>query len=168
MIGLKNIIISSILAVAALAAPTVLHQGSSNPSLVRRKNTDKCEAHIQVSRSGLCLYSCPTTYNIDLLDNSVPAQPMGKDWNWANVGTWSAIDPNYQIKIGTTKGPELWIDGKIPSGAGGLNNLWRGTFTLHYGSQQWNSYKCENWKYTGPGLSSDWRDEFDLWCEFDC
>lgn len=41
---------------------------------------------------------------------------MGYDWNWKNLGSWKATNPNYQIKIKTTKGPELWIDGSIPSG----------------------------------------------------
>ncbi|KAG9818974.1 hypothetical protein KCU63_g18335, partial [Aureobasidium melanogenum] len=66
--------------------------------------------------NGLCGNSCTAKYNIDLLDNSVPAQPTGKDWYWANVGTWSATNSDYQIKISTTKGPELWIIGSIPSG----------------------------------------------------
>jgi hypothetical protein len=47
MVGLQNIIISSILAIAAMAAPTVPDQESSS-SLVRRKNTNKCEAHIHI------------------------------------------------------------------------------------------------------------------------
>ncbi|KAG9817796.1 hypothetical protein KCU77_g17598, partial [Aureobasidium melanogenum] len=46
--------------------------------------------------NGLCGNSYTTKYNIDLLDNSVPAQPTGNDC--------------------TTKGPELWINGSIPSG----------------------------------------------------
>ncbi|KAG9577817.1 hypothetical protein KCU77_g15409, partial [Aureobasidium melanogenum] len=66
--------------------------------------------------NGLCGVSCTAKYNIDLLDNSVSAQPTGKDWYWVNVGTWSATNSDCQIKIGTTKGPELWIDGSIPSG----------------------------------------------------
>jgi hypothetical protein len=48
MVAFNNIIISSILAIATIAAPTVLDQESSSSSLVRRKNTDKCEAHIHI------------------------------------------------------------------------------------------------------------------------
>ncbi|KAH0182262.1 hypothetical protein KCV03_g10383, partial [Aureobasidium melanogenum] len=94
MVALKNIFTLGMLAGTGLAAPTVLDDGSSASSLVRRKNTNKCEAHIHIDASnGLCGNSCTTKYNIDLLDNSVPAQPMGKDWYWANVGTWSATNP---------------------------------------------------------------------------
>jgi hypothetical protein len=63
--------------------------------------------------NGLCGNSYTAKYNIDLLDKSVPAQPTGKYWY---VGTWSATNSDYQIKISTTKGPELWIIGSIPSG----------------------------------------------------
>lgn len=48
MVAFNNIIISSILAIAAMAAPAVLDQESSSSSLVRRKNTNKCEAHIHI------------------------------------------------------------------------------------------------------------------------
>jgi Ni/Co efflux regulator RcnB len=48
MVAFNDIIVSSILAVAAMAAPTVLDQKSSSSSLVRRKNTNKCEAHIHI------------------------------------------------------------------------------------------------------------------------
>jgi hypothetical protein len=91
---------------------------------------------------------------------------MGYDFNWKNVGTWSATNPNYKIKIKTTKGPELWIDGSIPSGF--VNDGWRKSFTLNYGSQHWNSHECENYKYKSPRSSNGFRHEFDLWCEFDC
>ncbi|KAI4788237.1 hypothetical protein E4T44_13506 [Aureobasidium sp. EXF-8845] len=167
MIGSRNIIISSILAVAAMAAPTVLDQESSTSSLVRRKNTNKCEAHIHIDTSnGLCTGTCTDKYNIDLLDNSVPAQAFGKTWDWSQVGTWSATNPNYQIKIGTTRGLELWIDGSIPSGT--IHDTWRNSFTLHYGSQHWNSHECENYNWKSARASNGFRHEFDLWCEFDC
>jgi len=48
MVAFNNIMISSILAIAAMAAPTVLDQESSTSTLVRRKNTNKCEAHIHI------------------------------------------------------------------------------------------------------------------------
>ncbi|KAI4732546.1 hypothetical protein E4T50_16884 [Aureobasidium sp. EXF-12298] len=150
-----------------MAAPTVLDQESSPSSLVRRKNTNKCEAHIHVDTSnGLCGNSCTHKYKIDLLDNPVPAQAMGKDWNWANVGTWAAANPNYQIKTGTTRGLELWIDGSLPGGF--ITDSWRNSFTLNYGSQHWNSHECENWVHKGPRESNGCRHEYDLWCEFDC
>jgi hypothetical protein len=91
---------------------------------------------------------------------------MGKDWYWANVGTWAATNPDYEIKIGTTKGLELWIDGSLPTGL--ITDSWRRSFTLNYGSQHWNSHECENYKYKGPRESNGYRHEFDLWCEFDC
>ncbi|KAI4851875.1 hypothetical protein E4T44_01857 [Aureobasidium sp. EXF-8845] len=160
MVTFSNIIISSILAIAAMAAPTVLDQESSSSSLVRRKNTNKCEAHIHIDGN------CTAKYKVDILDNSVPAQAIGKDWYWANVGTWAATNPDYQIKIGTTRGLELWIDGRTPSGF--IKDDWRNSFTLHYGSQHWNGHECENWKYKGPRESNGYRHEFDMWCEFDC
>ncbi|THW10046.1 hypothetical protein D6D24_08276 [Aureobasidium pullulans] len=133
MVAFQNIVISSILAVAAMAAPTVLDRDTSSSTLVRRKNTNKCEAHIHLdSSNGLCGNSCTDKYNIDLIDNAVPAQAFGKTWDWSSVGTWSATNPDYQIKIGTTRGPELWIDGRIPSGF--ITDSWRSSFTLHYGS----------------------------------
>ncbi|THX00013.1 hypothetical protein D6D13_09768 [Aureobasidium pullulans] len=132
MVAFQNIVISSILAVAAMAAPTVLDKDTSSSTLVRRKNTNKCEAHIHIDASnGLCGNSCTTKYNIDLLNNAVPAQAFGKTFDWSRVGTWSATNPNYQIKIGTTRGLELWIDGRIPSGL--VHDSWRSSFTLHYG-----------------------------------
>ena len=91
---------------------------------------------------------------------------MGYDWYWKNLGTWYATNPNYRIKIKTTKGPELWIDGYIPGGW--VTDNWRRSFTLHYGSQHWNSHECENWKHKSPRISNGHRHEFDLWCEFDC
>ncbi|THW13006.1 hypothetical protein D6D23_09937 [Aureobasidium pullulans] len=175
----------NILAVAAMAAPTVLDRDTSSSTLVRRKNTNKCEAHIHldckptitnlhdqtaklkaIASNGLCGNSCTDKYNIDLLDNAVPAQAFGKTWDWSSVGTWSATNPDYQIKIGTTRGPELWIDGRIPSGF--ITDSWRSSFTLHYGDQHWNSHECENWAYKSPKISNGQRHEFDLWCEFDC
>jgi hypothetical protein len=48
MVAFQNIVISSILAVAAMAAPTVLDRDTSSSTLVRRKNTNKCEAHIHL------------------------------------------------------------------------------------------------------------------------
>ncbi|THW14122.1 hypothetical protein D6D25_07268 [Aureobasidium pullulans] len=167
MVAFQNIVISSILAVAAMAAPTVLDRDTSSSTLVRRKNTNKCEAHIHLdSSNGLCGNSCTDKYNIDLLDNAVPAQAFGKTWDWSSVGTWSATNPDYQIKIGTTRGPELWIDGRIPSGF--ITDSWRSSFTLHYGDQHWNSHECENWAYKSARASNGYRHEFDLWCEFDC
>ncbi|KAI5236760.1 hypothetical protein E4T43_08416 [Aureobasidium subglaciale] len=167
MVAVQNIIISSILAVAAMAAPTIIDKEESSSSLVRRKNTNKCEAHIHYDVSnGLCGNSCTGKYNIDLLDNSEPAQAFGKTFDWSTVGTWSATNPNYQIKIGTTRGPELWIDGSIPNGL--VHDSWRNSFTLNYGDQHWNSHECENWKYKSARASNGFRHEFDLWCEFDC
>jgi hypothetical protein len=186
MVALKNIIISGSLAIAAMAAPTVLHEESSSSSLARRKNTNKCEAHIHIdskqngrslclfnqmltsftASNGLCGDHCTHKYKIDLLNNADPAQPMGYDWNWQNVGTWGATNPNYQIKIGTTKGPELWIDGSLP--AGFVTDKWRSSFTLNYADQHWNSHECENWIYKSPRVSNGFRHEYDLWCEFDC
>ncbi|THV65425.1 hypothetical protein D6D19_09737 [Aureobasidium pullulans] len=167
MVAFQNIVISSILAVAATAAPTVLDKDVSSSTLVRRKNTNKCEAHIHIDTSnGLCGNSCTAKYNIDLLNNAVPAQAFGKTFDWSRVGTWSATNPNYQIKIATNRGAELWIDGRIPNGF--VNDSWRSSFTLHYGNQHWNSHECGNWAYKSARASNGYRHEFDLWCEFDC
>ncbi|TIA40517.1 hypothetical protein D6C78_02479 [Aureobasidium pullulans] len=167
MVVFGNVIISSILAVTALAAPTVSMPDSSSANLVRRKNTNKCEAHIHIDTSnGLCGNTCTQKWKVDLLDNSTPAQPFGKDWTWTNVGTWAATNPNYQIKIGTTRGPELWIDGDLPGWI--VGDGWRNSFTLAYGAQRWNSHECENSVHKGPRPSNGERHEFDLWCEFDC
>ncbi|THY02943.1 hypothetical protein D6C89_08061 [Aureobasidium pullulans] len=167
MVAFRNIMISSMIAVTALAAPTVSMQDSSSADLVRRKNTNKCEAHIHIDTSnGLCGNSCTQKWKVDLLDNSTPAQPFGKDWTWTNVGTWAATNPNYEIKIGTTRGPELWIDGDLPGWIVGVG--WRNSFTLAYGAQRWNSHECENFVHKGPRPSNGERHEFDLWCEFDC
>jgi hypothetical protein len=132
-------------------------------STIKSVQTAKLKAK---ASNGLCGNSCTDKYNIDLLDNAVPAQAFGKTWDWSSVGTWSATNPDYQIKIGTTRGPELWIDGRIPSGF--ITDSWRSSFTLHYGDQHWNSHECENWAYKGPKISNGQRHEFDLWCEFDC
>src|SRR5690606_11828806 len=114
--------------------------------------------------NGLCGNKCTHKYNINLLDK--PGNVMGYDWHWQKLGTWSATNPNYRIKIKTTKGLELWIDGAIPGGF--VKDSWRNSFTLHYGSQHWNSHECENYKYKSPRISNGHRHEWDLWCEFDC
>lgn len=187
MATLKNIIIYCLFATAILAAPTAVEETSPSSRLVRRKNTNKCEAHMHIDGKAnslligqfqktnlvhtasnvLCGGSCTSKYNINLLDTQQPAQPMGYDFNWQKVGTWSTTNPNYRIKIKTTKGLELWIDGKILPG-GIYTDDWRRTFTLHYGSQHWNSHECENWLYKSARASNGYRHEFDLWCEFDC
>src|SRR5690606_20813916 len=103
-------------------------------------------------------------WKIDIVDK--PGNVMGYDFNWQNKGSWYATNPNYQIKIKTTKGLELWIDGKIEGGA--VPDNWRSYLTLHYGSQHWNSMQCPTWKMKKATNSNGYRNQYDLWCEFDC
>ncbi len=91
---------------------------------------------------------------------------MGYDWDWKNVGTWGATNPDYRIKIKTTKGPELWIDGVLDN-VHGAEDAWRNSFTLHYGAQHWNGQDCKPLSKSAR-QSNGWRNQYDLWCEFDC
>ncbi|KFY97164.1 hypothetical protein V500_02195 [Pseudogymnoascus sp. VKM F-4518 (FW-2643)] len=194
MATLKNILLYGLFATAVVAAPAAVADTSPSTVLIARKNTNKCEAHIHFDGNANSLYfyqprmkpnllfiyvasnqgcttRCTSKYHIDLLDNQQPPQPMGYDFNWEKVGTWGATNPDYQIKIKTTKGLELWIDGKLPR-TGAHYELsygnWRKYLTLNYGSQHWNSISCENYALKEPGQSNGWRLELDLWCEFDC
>ncbi|RPA82148.1 hypothetical protein BJ508DRAFT_325683 [Ascobolus immersus RN42] len=172
MLSIKNMFFYGLLVAASttLAAPTTSPETSLNPSgplLVRRKNPNKCEAHIHIDSSNTwCGTNCTAKYAINVVDKA--GNPMGYDFTWAYVGTWKDTNPKYdRIKIKTTKGLELWIDGKIIGGSG-ISSNWKSTFTLHYGSQHWNSAQCVKHTDKSARISNGQRDEYDLWCEFDC
>lgn len=183
MSALKSFLITGMLAIAAVAAPaepaaadinmkidpmsvSVVETRDLEP-LERRKNTNKCEAHIHVdSSNGLCGAHCTDKWKVDIIDASTPPKAIGKTFDWSQVGTWAATNPNYDINIPTTKGPQFWIRGRLPSGI--IKDNWRASLTLHYDSQHWNGMQCENSKYKSPRASNGFRHEFDAWCEFDC
>lgn len=97
---------------------------------------------------------------------------MGYDFNWNNLGDWYATNPNYFIKIKTTHGLELWVEGvhwKMLFNPTYINtDLRYHGMTLHYGAQHFWSRSCENWAYKSARPSNGWRNEYDMWCEFDC
>ncbi|RPA82580.1 hypothetical protein BJ508DRAFT_325322 [Ascobolus immersus RN42] len=168
MLSIKNLFLYGLLAAStALAAPTEeLVESSTGLSPVKRKLPNKCEAHIHIDTSNdLCTINCTSKYAIKVVDK--PGNMMGYNFQWSAPGVWYDTNPNYpRIKIKTTKGLELWIDGKMPPGT--IPAEWRRIFTLHYGSQHWNSMQCPTWKEKRATGSNGYRNEYDLWCEFDC
>ncbi|RPA82579.1 hypothetical protein BJ508DRAFT_325321 [Ascobolus immersus RN42] len=171
--SVKNMFLLGLLAASTtLAAPTPeaapetsLTSANLSGPLEKRKQPFKCETHIKINTSTGFASNPTRKFEINIVNK--PGHAIGKTYDWSRVGTWAATNPNYRIVIPTTTGLQFWIDGAKGAGANYGDN-WRSMFTLHYGSQHWNSMQCPTWKYTGASENTGLRVIYDLWCEFDC
>ncbi|KAK3389940.1 hypothetical protein B0H63DRAFT_538070, partial [Podospora didyma] len=157
---IKNFILNGIFAIAALAAPTPI-EGESSAALTANspldKRAGKCEAHIYVQYNHLnpgAQYH--QVWHVGAYNPS--GTRINYNWYGNTIAEWTAGDPSYQIKVKTTYGLELWLNG-TPSNSAGKNAL-----TIRYGSQNFNSVSCYGYWAAGnsDGTAFDWR------CKYDC